>query len=202
MEVFSLTVSDHVLKAFAAAAQKQRGSAERWIRFAFRYGSRIPRSLLAPTIQRHGRLDTVLRSLEDERIDRHVLSGAEYLSMLSSYWIGGMHAAFWILGKRGLGDDTAHFKSVADDLALIRVGLEKHEIPKDWELEPLQMTALPPTHDESDFYAYDSDDKRALSIPAGLSARGSMVWQIVEGGDQTRLIERRELSDRILALAE
>jgi hypothetical protein len=197
-----LTVSDHVLKAFSAAAQNQRDTTDRWIRFAFRYGSRLPHSLLAPTIQRHGRLDTVLRSLEDERIDRRVLSGAEYLSMLSSYWIGGMHAAFWILGKRGLGDDTANFKSVAADLALVRVGLEKHEIPKDWDLEPVQLNAPPPNNDESDFYTSDANDpKRAHIMPAGLSARGSMVWQVIEG-DQSRSVERRELSDRILALVE
>ena len=190
------------MKAFAAAAQNQRDTADRWIRFAFRYGSRIPRSLLAPAIQRHGRLDTVLRSLEDERIDRHVLSGAEYLSMLSSYWIGGMHAAFWILGKRGLGDDTANFRSVAGDLALVRVGLEKHEIPKDWNVEPLQMITAPTNEDESDFHTYHPEDPTGAHImPVGLSARGSMVWQVVEG-DQSRSIERRELSDRILALVE
>jgi len=146
-------------------------------------------------------LDTVLRSLEDERIDRHVLSGAEYLNMLSSYWIVGMYTAFWILGKRGLGDDTANFKSVADDLALVRVGLEKHEIPKDWDLEPLQIIAQPPHRDENDVYTNDPDDSKPQIIPAGLSERGSMVWHVVEG-DQARSIERRELSDRILAFVE
>ena len=197
-----MTVSDHVLKAFFAAAQNQRDTTDRWIRFAFRYGSRLPHSRLAPTIQRHGRLDTVLRSLEDERIDQHALFGADYLSILSGYWIGGMHAAFWILGTRGLGDDTANFKSVGADLEQVRVGLENYEIPKDWDLEPLQMMALPPKHDESDFYTDDPDDpKRAHIMPAGLSARGSMIWQVIEG-DQSRLIERRELSDRILALVE
>ena len=133
-----LTVSDHVLKAFSAAARNQRDTADRWTRFAFRYGSRLPRSLLAPTIQRHGRLDTVLRSLEDERIDRHVLSGAEYLSMLSSYWIGGMHAAFWILGKRKLGDDTANFKPVAADLELVRVGWKSTKFQKTGTLSPFK----------------------------------------------------------------
>ena len=194
-----LIVSDHVLNAFSAAARNQRDAADRWTRFAFRYGSRLPRSLLAPTIQRHGRLDTVLRSLEDERIDRHVLSGSEYLTMLSSYWIGGMHAAFWILGKRKLGDETTNFKSVADDLALVRMGLEKHELPKDWDLEPRQMTAPHPSNNDSDLNT--NDPNRTQIMPAGLSTRGSMVWHVVEG-DQSRSIERRELSDRILALAE
>jgi len=122
--------------------------------------------------------------------------------MLSSYWIVGMYTAFWILGKRGLGDDTANFKSVVDDLALVRVGLEEQEIPKDWDLEPVQVIARLPHHDENDFYTNDPDGpKRAHIVPAGLSARGSMVWRVVEG-DQARSIERRELSDRILALVE
>jgi hypothetical protein len=119
--------------------------------------------------------------------------------MLSSYWVGGMHAAFWILGKRKLGDETANFKSVADDLALVRMGLEKHDLPKDCDLEPVQMMALPPSTDDSDLYT--NDPNRTQIMPAGLSARGSMVWHVVEG-DQSRSIERRELSDRILALAE
>src|SRR4029078_79485 len=124
------------------------------------------------------------------------------LSMLSGYWIGGMHAVFWLLQKRGLGDDNDKFKNIQADLELVRVGLEKHEIPKDRNLT-LHMVAQPRNHADTDFYTYDFNDQtRAHRMPMGLSERGSMLWQVIDGGGQSsRWIERRALSDQILELA-
>ena len=75
-----------------------------------------------------------------------------YLNILSAYWIGGMYETFRPLRDRKLGDSNELFKSIVDDLELICVPLEKHEIAKDKKLKkPLRTIRHPRRNDERDF---------------------------------------------------
>jgi hypothetical protein len=126
-----------------------------------------------------------------------------YLSMLSTYWIGGVYEALRLLRERELVDQNDKFVQLLRDFELLRVPLEKHEIAKDRTLkEPLQLVRQPPRPDEDDTYLYArKDEQRAHIMPAGISSRGSMMWQTIDLKNNTaRWIERRNLSDQMLEL--
>jgi hypothetical protein len=56
--------------------------------------------------------------------------------------------------------------------------------------------------DRTDLYEYSKDDpQRAHIMPTGISSRGSVRWQVIDlKNGEERLLERRSLSDRIIAL--
>jgi len=61
------------------------------------------------------------------------------------------------------------------------------------------MKRMPSSGEDRDLYAYSRTEPLKVHImPAGLSSRGSVMWQIIDPQTtQERWIERRELSDRI-----
>jgi hypothetical protein len=205
-----LPSAGHLLvQAFVVAKLKQQSLHEIWVRISHRVGSRLPSSLLSVAIQRDGELDLVLRTLEDEqaaRMPTNAESGMfefHYLNMLSVYWIGGMYETFALLRRRKLADASPLFQEVLDDLEIARITLEKHEIAKDRVLQkPLPLLRAPANNDPTDFYSYDpKDDLRAHIMPSGVSMRGSIMWSVLDvKKDMMRWIERRALSDKILAL--
>jgi hypothetical protein len=209
MKTAELRVLDGLIHTFNLAKIRQREIYETWVRISFRVGGRLPASLLSVAIQRDGELDLLLRCLEDEQVQR-VSSGVEpglldahYLMMFSVFWVGSMYETFRLLRQRKRMGTSQVFHEIFRDLELLRIPLEKHEIAKDRKLDqPLQMTKSPPNNDSTDYYSYDpKDHSRAHIMPAGLSSRGSMTWQAIDGTDQSsRWIERRPLSDRILDL--
>ena len=79
-------------------------------------------------------------------------------------------------GKQQEHDPLAH------DLKLLRVALEKHQIADDRKLKaPLKMGRHPPNNDATDHYVYSPDDPRRSHImPTGFSARGSIMWQVID----------------------
>jgi hypothetical protein len=144
--------------------------------------------------------------MEDEAPTRPELSMAlTCQGMLSELWIGSVYETVRLLKVRKLVPDGSEFLALAHDLKLLRIPMEKHELPSDWDLEePLQMRRQPPNNDATDIYEYDKGDpKRAHIMPWGLSPRGSLRWHVldIKTGEE-RWIERRELSDRLLSLWE
>jgi hypothetical protein len=132
-------------------------------------------------------------------------------------WVGGCYEILRTLRQRekeraersgekmqGLAS-TTEFAELLRDFELLRVTMEKHEIPKDDKLSaPVQMTRVPASEEPRDAYVYDkADHKRAHIMPSGLSEAGSMVWQVF---DHVRglsyWVERQDLSARLLALAK
>src|SRR3974390_2426611 len=66
---------------------------------------------------------------------------------------------------RKLADVPLGFSEVLADLELIRMPLEKHELPKDRKLEaPLEMIRNPPHNDSTAIYVYDPKDNRRVHI--------------------------------------
>ena len=94
---------------------------------------------------------------------------------------------------------------MADDLRMIRVQIEKYEVPSDRKLtEPLQFspTQLRPDEKEPPTYVYDKADRLRAHIPrTGLSARWSYMWEVFDvKADASRWFERLELSNRMIDL--
>lgn len=126
-----------------------------------------------------------------------------YQNVMSAYWIGGMYETFRFLRQRGLIEKSPPLEQIFSDLELVRMPLEKHEIAKDVKFldGPLLMVRQPP-NGSGDNYLYKPDDNsRAHIMPSGLSARGSMMWQVIDLKANTqRWVERRGISDKILDL--
>jgi len=201
-----MNVSPLIVAAFGQAAQKYPEIHRSWITASFRVGSLLPNSLLSMCIQRDGWLDMVLRCMEDElAAGSHAGAQGEYhfQNLLSELWIGSVYETLRLLKARKLMPDSGESLALLNDLSLIRMPLEKHEIAKDQALKnPLQMQAHPPNNERTDFYVYDKDDPtRAHIMPRGVSPRGSVMWQLLDvKANQERWVERRGLSDRLLSL--
>jgi hypothetical protein len=202
-----MTIGTQIANAFNDAKTRYSELQSTWIRISYRVGSRLIDSLLPRNIQREGDVDILLRCMEDEAAQDNP-TGFDggvfgYQKMLSEYWVGGMYEIFRLLRQRDLADTSSSFAEILLDLELLRMPLEKHEIAKDSALKaPVEMVRNPPKNDSTDIYTYDpSDDQRAHIMPFGKSPRGSLTWYVTDVRTGTdRWIERRDLSDRILAL--
>ena len=147
------------------------------------------------------------RSLEDEvvrmpaplgNIDRRL----NYLVALSNHWIGAAYAITFAFSSRDLFKTEAGFQDIAEDLRIIRVQLEKHEIASDRDLdEPLDLQTDPGQGGITKQFQYDPKNRlRAHIGRSGVSARGSVTWEVIDvrANNAMRWLERRELSDRLL----
>lgn len=203
-----LSVSELILSGYQLAATQQRAVTEAWTTGSIRLGGALPGSLLLVSIQRTGRLDAVLRCMEDEFISA-VLSDdirpwiAEPLSSLSETWIGQVYEIIRLTKERKLIADSDVLEALAHDFRLLRVPMEKHEIAQDRSLtKPVAMYRSPAKPDDTD-YLYDRKDQlRSHIMPTGISQRGSVQWLAIDisASLSQRWIERRELSDRVLQL--
>lgn len=198
-------VSTLIATAFHHSRIRQTEINKAWIAISHRIGSSLPASLLLGAIQKAGELDLLLRCIEDDyhQNSNDELFQAHYQIMISELWIGSVYEIFRLLDERKLAPTNEDFQAIAHDLRLIRITLEKHEIAADRKLkEPLVMKQQPSKEDETDKYVYKKDDPlRAHLMPVGFSNRGSTMWQAIDiQQDSERWIERRKLSERIIAL--
>jgi hypothetical protein len=202
-----VTVTQLITSAFMLARFRYPELDKTWISISIRAGGLLPNSLLMASVQRTAELDMVLRCMEDDFSPEGAggvdLFSFNYQKMLSELWVGAVYEIFRLLRARKLILDNPAFDTLAHDLELLRISLEKHEIPADKKLtEPLLMQRSPPNNDKTDIYQYSkSDPQRAYTMPSRISGRGSVMWHVfdVKSGISDWL-ERRALSERIVAL--
>ena len=208
-DVGKTPVGQFIASAFAQASQKYADLHRSWTQASFRVAGLLPFSLMT-CVQRDGWIDIVLRCMEDEfdgrddgvnMVDMHL----HFQVLISEMWIGGVYETIRLLAHRKLAPDSDDFRTLAHDLRLLRIPLEKHEIAGDRQLtEPLKFVAHPPDKNSAKVYEYDKADPRRVHVmPRGFSGRGSATWMVLDvttGNPSERWIERRELSDRFLAL--
>ena len=100
------------------------------------------------SVQREGSYDVLVRCLEDEAVKK--LTGSEpaaifgRLRYLSEYWLSGMYKSMRLIRDRDLvAKDDEAFAPIFRDIEFVRMGIDKHEIPKDRNMkEPLRLIAL------------------------------------------------------------
>jgi hypothetical protein len=195
---------------FHAAGARQQQVAQTWVAISHKVGGRLPNSLLMYSIQRDADVDLLLRSIEDEMARRDVNAHqqgpffvSKYQELMSTYWIGSVYETFRLLNSRGLADQDPRFDEIHNDLRLLRITLEKHEVAKDRKAKtPVQFTRYPPRNGPSDSYTYDrDDDQRSHIMVSRLNPSGSYAWLALDLENKSeRWIERRGLSDRIIEL--
>ena len=200
-------VSQLLNAAQLVARKKQVTVHLKWIELSWSLGALIAEGA-ALTIQSLGSIDMLLRVLEDERIatvhsvEEQVPNpqdfSLEIQVTLSEFWVGSAYAIFRCAKEKKPCDDTA--RRLHDDLRLVRVPLEKYQIPQDYKLlEPIPMGVI--GSEGGDIRMYDKNDKdRSHIIGRNISGRGSVEWMTVDAiRGLNVLLERRELSNRILA---
>jgi hypothetical protein len=154
-----VTVAQLVNAAFVLSSSRCQELHRTWTSISADVGGRLPDSLLAPSVQRSGELDMVLRCIEDD-FSPPQASAEEpdlfhYQAMLSEIWVGAVYEIFRLLTEREIAPDNDAFKTLAHELRLLRIPLEKHEIAADRKLvEPLVMVKHPPNKDGADTYSY------------------------------------------------
>lgn len=199
------TLGMQVASVFGLARGCHEAVATEWITASYRLGGLLPGSLLPLSVQQCGELDVLLLALEDETSHVSNIETADFLpfhyqSMLSGIWVGSLYEICRLAKSRKLVIDNGLFEALAHDLRLVRIPLEKHEIPADNRLPAeVEMMRLPPNGDETDKAFYRKSDKEQKShiMPQSLTERGSLTWQVIDTqGDEVRWIERRQLSER------
>lgn len=195
-----------IVAAFAAARTKFPEIQEKWIGASFRAGAKIPQSLASASIQKIGDIDLICRALEDELTAQPGAPGAmdfrfHYLVMMSEIWISMAYAICFALKERDQLVDDTQFLQLAEDLRLVRVQLEKHQIASDKKLtDPLTMTTGSSGPGAERLSQYDKGDRMRAHIPrTGTSDRKSLMWEVIEvKANGMRWIERRSLSDTMI----
>lgn len=204
----SRSITSLLVEAYARALREYFHLHSRWIRASASLGGMIPNSLLVVSAQRLGRLDLILRHLEDEncRADASKDNGdysilaSDLLSAHSELWIGQAYAVLQSIISRKISTSD-ELREIHRNLKLIRVSLEKYEIPNDRNLAgTLILSTSPKAEEEQKLHSYDSKDpKRSYIMPAGISPRGSLCWMVTDAKSLTgRWLERRYLSDCLL----
>ena len=208
-----LSVSDFLCTAKIISSSKQMALYQKWLDVSLKLGPKLDGSLLFLSIQRAGRLDMLIRCMEDERglflegkkDDNFLIHYSENLSFFSELWVGHIYEIF-----RVLQDPTGNIKFKDDkniflDLELLRMPLEKYQIAKDSHLnEELTLVKQPSNGDERDIVRYTKNDpQRSHIMPWNISERGSMMWHVIDIRKNTSYwIERRDISDRIVSLLD
>jgi hypothetical protein len=179
-----------------------------WRTLSSRFGSQLPDSLLIVSIQRCGRLDALIRSIEDEfesyvaNPDQMPLSAGDTLHTLSETWIGSVYAILYVLARK-VRPEANGLEELYDDTRLIRVALEKHEIPSDRILtEPIELQTVDNEPGSARALIYDRRDPlRSHIMQSGINPQGSICWLITDLRSGTnRWLARRYISDRVLGL--
>jgi hypothetical protein len=204
-------ISNLVTTAFQQAASKYPERQQAWLKASIHIGGLIPNSLLMPPVQKDGWLDVVLQAMEDELAaqpkdasQHQPLLALNFQMLLSEVWIGRVYETVRLLADRKLAPDTDQLKALLQDLRLVRVPLEKHEIASQGQLQqPLQMQRRPPKGDSSDLYdLYEyskTDPRRSHIMPAGYSQRGSIMWGVLDlHTNQEKWVERRAFVRSVL----
>lgn len=207
-----MIVSRLITTAFQEAASQYPDIHHKWVAISQRIGALLPESLLIVSVQRSGRLDVVLRCMEDDFAPQSGGTGSidalsvEYQAMLSDIWIGVAYEIFRLLiGERKLVVASDELMAIAHDLRMLRIPLEKHEIAGDKKLpETLLMQKSFAASDgvESEHYFYrKSDAQKSHIMPSAISPRGSLMWHAIDlQAERSYWLERRAISDRIIGL--
>ncbi|GEP03701.1 hypothetical protein [Methylobacterium oxalidis] len=206
-------IGNMVEQAFLQARQRQPETAKRWRDLSWRWGPALPDSALTGTIQSHGKLDLLVRAPEDEVAERiragHTDEGSrdDDVILLSHLWVSGAYETVRLVYQRKIEKDNGPFRRLRHELALVRMPIDKHVVAytdsKRFKA-PIPMMRSPNHGDAPAQYVFDPNSlARSHIMPGRPSERGSLTWLATDVVScTTTWIERRDLSDRILAFAE
>ena len=120
------SVTELILSSYQLAAIQQGTVTGAWITGSHILGGALPGSLLSLSIQRAGRLDTVLRCMEDEFTSVALVEGiflgrTELLVSLSEAWVGQVYEIVRLSKERELIASSDFFQALEGDFRLLRI---------------------------------------------------------------------------------
>jgi hypothetical protein len=212
-------VSPYIKSAFLLAKAKYPIENTAWTNLSGVLAGRSSLPIAMINFQRQGDLDLLLRCMEDEFGNNKADEALgpdftlHYQLMLSETWVVACYEILRAFRQRDsesdLGDDSVSgltkFKSVFADLELLRMPIAKFEIAKEKKIkQPLSLKAYPLNNDATDTRVYDrGDPTRSCFMQTSFSPRGSVMWLALDHSVPRQYwVERRELADRLLSLAE
>lgn len=95
-----MTVTELVEAAFAQAASKQTVIHQAWTDVSYNIGTKLVNSLLTMSVQNAGRLDILIRCMEDEFSKENPNLGLHNRNFLSELWIGYVYEFVRLLDQR------------------------------------------------------------------------------------------------------
>lgn len=210
-------VSPLLNSLFNIAREKYSAEHGAWVQLSLLLAGRFKLFTAAPSIQREGDVDLLLRCLEDEFNTNKDASEVDfsfhYQMMFSETWIAGVYEILRAFQQRDreaaeAGKATSGvselevFKAIFTDFELLRMPLAKFEIAKDNKLgQPLPMRRVGEGETKPVEFYDPKDPDRFHIMPKGVSARGSAVWLALDGRNLLQhWVERRDLADRLLSL--
>ncbi len=199
-----------ICAAFSEALTHHQETMGIWIKASHTVGSLLPDSELMVSIQNIGHTDVLLRCMEKETAAAipQIQSATEvdfalyHQLMLSGAWVCESYEIFRLLKSKKLLSQNDTFETLAHDLRLLRIPIAKHEIANDRKLsKPLQMHKFSVQDDVTDCYEYSQSDlHKAHIMGKGVSERGSVMWDAIDGASgKSRWLERLSLSERIVS---
>ena len=207
-------VTNSISIAFGHAIERHREIYVNWLRIAEHIGQRLQYSHLPMSIHNLGILDVVLRQIgsEFDLSEYECPQGALHLPshllfLFSDLWVCNAYEFFRLLKERRLTSGNS-FKKIEQQLRLVRITLDKHEIAKNRGGNvDLKFMYHPPLTDEKTLYHYSSDDPHRSIIPevkVNLET-GAVQWRVVDvlsHKDETWVgwLDRQVISDEILKL--
>ncbi|MBL8708081.1 MAG: hypothetical protein JNL25_02710 [Rhodospirillaceae bacterium] len=200
-----MKISRMLADAYALSLSRQPHLNASWVGAGVRVGAKLPTSSLIMSVQQIGRIDILLRCLEEDCLADQSMSSYspfsfDLQSLLSNQWISASYEVCRLLISRKL-DDSPAFKSIARDLKLIRIPIDKHEIAEEQRIGgSLRFKRYPAQADDTEEHTYSpSDPTRSHIMPSGVSARGSIQWLVTDTKSmQSYWLERVSLADRLL----
>ncbi|WP_238278448.1 MULTISPECIES: hypothetical protein [Methylobacterium] len=177
-----------------------------WLILSFRLGGLLPKSLLVANLQRVSQFDMLICAMERELIE-DINSGnsgsVSSLSMLSALWIADLYEVMRVMHtneRNHILEHTVRTDRLYRKIENLRIALCKHEIAKDAKIKGSIAFKAFGDRDADQTYIYDkSDGLRSHIMPCGISLRGSLCWQAVDGRtSESEWLERRYLADEFL----
>lgn len=201
-----MNTSELLSAAFHQSSFKQREIYENWLKLSFSLGGLLPNSLLVSSIQRLGKLDLLLRSLESEfapELQDKDLTLLDNQFFLSEIWVGQAYAITSTLIRRN-PQNNQKLKELNDFLRILRVVIEKHEVADEKVLGDWTLFNRLSGYELKDIYIYDkAKSDRAYIMPAGVSGRGSVTWQVYNAkSEQSYWCERLYASELFLEFVQ
>jgi hypothetical protein len=190
-------VSPLLIGLFNVARAKYPAENAAWVQLSFRLSGRFNLGTAAPSIQREGDLDLMLRCLEDEFNTNNEASGVDFSShyqmMFSEAWIVGCYEILRAFRQRDrdaakAGSATScvselgEFKSIFTDFALLRMPIAKFEMANDRCVkQPMPMRRVGDDEAKPIEFYDPKDPSRFHITPTGVSRRGSVMWLALAG---------------------
>lgn len=191
------SVKELLNAAEAAARARAPVLGERWIRLSHVLGSMIPNGSATEVLQEVGRLDLLIRAMEDEPDPM-----LHPLMPLSVTWVALSYEVVRALHQRRL--DLPGLEPLLRQMELVRIPLLKFEVAQEGKnrMPPIKLYRYPPTSSDEPPELYDRSDRGRAYRPVGALTPAGLAWGVIDAAaGQTVWVTRRSLADGLLAFA-